>query len=46
MYRQFLWTFRLPGEGQKIDRITEYFARRYCEVNPDVFADAGESLCS
>ncbi|KAI3359240.1 hypothetical protein L3Q82_002759 [Scortum barcoo] len=27
--RQFLWSFRLPGEAQKIDRMMEAFASRY-----------------
>lgn len=35
--RQFLWSFRLPGEAQKIDRMMECFAVRYCECNPDIF---------
>ncbi|KAL6455573.1 hypothetical protein MHYP_G00354240 [Metynnis hypsauchen] len=35
--RQFLWSFRLPGEAQKIDRMMEAFATRYCECNTDVF---------
>nr|XP_018670777.1 cytohesin-1 [Ciona intestinalis] len=35
--RQFLWSFRLPGEAQKIDRMMEAFAARYCECNPGVF---------
>ncbi|KAL3877895.1 hypothetical protein ACJMK2_035538 [Sinanodonta woodiana] len=35
--RQFLWSFRLPGEAQKIDRMMECFAERYCESNPGVF---------
>ncbi|KAM8978487.1 cytohesin-4 isoform X2 [Sarcophilus harrisii] len=35
--RQFLWSFRLPGEAQKIDRMMESFAARYCLCNPDVF---------
>ncbi|KAI5613639.1 cytohesin 4 [Silurus asotus] len=35
--RQFLWSFRLPGEAQKIDRMMEAFATRYCECNVDVF---------
>lgn len=35
--RQFLWSFRLPGESQKIDRMMECFAQRYCQLNPDVF---------
>ncbi|XP_033945858.1 cytohesin-3-like isoform X1 [Pseudochaenichthys georgianus] len=35
--RQFLWSFRLPGEAQKIDRMMEAFATRYCDCNPGVF---------
>uniref|UniRef100_A0A8D1SFB2 Cytohesin 4 n=1 Tax=Sus scrofa TaxID=9823 RepID=A0A8D1SFB2_PIG len=35
--RQFLWSFRLPGEAQKIDRMMETFAARYCLCNPGVF---------
>uniref|UniRef100_A0A0B7A629 SEC7 domain-containing protein n=2 Tax=Arion vulgaris TaxID=1028688 RepID=A0A0B7A629_9EUPU len=35
--RQFLWSFRLPGEAQKIDRMMECFAERYCSLNPGVF---------
>ncbi|KAF3846302.1 hypothetical protein F7725_003380 [Dissostichus mawsoni] len=35
--RQFLWSFRLPGEAQKIDRMMESFAQRYCQCNPGVF---------
>ncbi|XP_059810188.1 cytohesin-3-like isoform X1 [Hypanus sabinus] len=35
--RQFLWSFRLPGEAQKIDRMMEAFATRYCQCNPNVF---------
>lgn len=35
--RQFLWSFRLPGEAQKIDRMMERFAHRYCELNPSIF---------
>ncbi|KAG0054278.1 Brefeldin A-inhibited guanine nucleotide-exchange protein 2 [Gryganskiella cystojenkinii] len=38
--RMFLQQFRLPGESQKIDRILEKFADRYCETNPKVFANA------
>ncbi|CAG8632618.1 9478_t:CDS:2, partial [Ambispora leptoticha] len=38
--RSFLQTFRLPGESQKISRIMEKFADRYCETNPDIFANA------
>ena len=40
--RQFLWSFRLPGEAQKIDRMMEKFAERYCELNPDIFTTTGE----
>uniref|UniRef100_G1KS00 Cytohesin 4 n=1 Tax=Anolis carolinensis TaxID=28377 RepID=G1KS00_ANOCA len=35
--RQFLWSFRLPGEAQKIDRMMEAFASWYCQCNPGVF---------
>lgn len=38
--RQHLNGFRLPGESQKIDRVMEKFASRYCECNPDIFANA------
>jgi len=37
--RQFLWSFRLPGEAQKIDRMMECFAERYCLLNPGVFVN-------
>lgn len=40
--RQFLWSFRLPGEAQKIDRMMEAFAKRYCEQNPGMFTSSGE----
>jgi len=32
--RILLEEFRLPGEAQKIDRLMEKFASRYCECNP------------
>uniref|UniRef100_A0A7E4VRF4 Cytohesin-1 n=1 Tax=Panagrellus redivivus TaxID=6233 RepID=A0A7E4VRF4_PANRE len=35
--RQFLHSFRLPGEAQKIDRLMECFAKHYCEQNPSMF---------
>ncbi|XP_076839099.1 cytohesin-1-like isoform X2 [Brachyhypopomus gauderio] len=35
--RQFLWSFWLPGEAQKIDRMMEAFAQRYCSCNMGVF---------
>jgi len=35
--RQFLWSFRLPGEAMQIDRIMEAFAKHYCLQNPDLF---------
>ena len=31
--RKFLSGFRLPGEAQKIDRLMEKFAGRFCECN-------------
>ncbi|KAL3679071.1 hypothetical protein R1sor_022027 [Riccia sorocarpa] len=38
--REFLKGFRLPGEAQKIDRIMEKFAERYCRDNPSLFKNA------
>lgn len=38
--RHFLSGFRLPGEAQKIDRIMEKFAERYCLQNNTVFPSA------
>ena len=39
--RQFLQSFRLPGEAQKIDRFMLKFAERYIGGNPTAFANAG-----
>lgn len=38
--RQFLQSFRLPGEAQKIDRFMLKFAERYIGGNPNAFANA------
>ena len=38
--RQFLQSFRLPGEAQKIDRFVLKFAERYITGNPNAFANA------
>jgi brefeldin A-inhibited guanine nucleotide-exchange protein len=38
--RQFLQSFRLPGEAQKIDRFMLKFAQRYVTGNPNAFANA------
>ncbi len=38
--RYYLKGFRLPGEAQKIDRLMEKFAERFCIMNPDVRAAA------
>ncbi|KAG1655914.1 Cytohesin-1 [Nymphon striatum] len=38
--RQFLWSFRLPGEAQKIDRMMEKFAQKYCHLNSEVFTNS------
>ncbi|CAI9767436.1 unnamed protein product [Fraxinus pennsylvanica] len=38
--REFVKGFLLPGEAQKIDRIMEKFAERYCAVNPGLFKNA------
>lgn len=39
--REFLSSFHLPGEGQKIDRIMEHFAQGYCSSNPAIFSNPG-----
>ncbi|KOS22937.1 Protein transport protein SEC7 [Escovopsis weberi] len=38
--REFLQSFRLPGEAQKIDRFMLKFAERYVLGNPNAFANA------
>jgi len=38
--RQFLQSFRLPGEAQKIDRFMLKFANQYMSGNPNAFANA------
>ena len=38
--RAFLAGFRLPGEAQKIDRLMEKFAERFCRSNPGAFKSA------
>lgn len=38
--RSFLQSFRLPGEGQKIDRFMLKFAERFVDQNPGVFSKA------
>merc|ERR1712156_20761 len=35
--RQFLWSFRLPGEAMQIDRVMDAFAKHYCHQNPNLF---------
>jgi len=37
--RQFLWSFRLPGEAQQIDRVMDAFAEHYCQQNPTIFEE-------
>ena len=32
--------FISPGEAQKIDRMMETFAQRYCQLNPDIFTNS------
>ena len=48
IHRVFLWSFHLPGEAQKIDRIMEIFAARYLECNPGGALDntgMSDSVC-
>lgn len=40
--RAFLGSFQLPGEAQKIDRMMESFAQRYCQCNPGMFSNTGK----
>ena len=42
--RAFLGSFQLPGEAQKIDRMMESFAQRYCDCNPGMFSNTGQLL--
>jgi Sec7-like guanine-nucleotide exchange factor len=37
--RQFLWSFRLPGEAMQIDRVMDAFASHYCCQNPNLFEE-------
>jgi Sec7-like guanine-nucleotide exchange factor len=38
--KKMLATFRLPPEGQKVDRIMEKFGEKYCKDNSDVIGSA------
>ncbi|CAG9324857.1 unnamed protein product [Blepharisma stoltei] len=38
--RVFLSSFRLPGEGQKVDRIMQTFAAKFHNDNPNIFSNA------
>jgi len=38
--RKYLTKFWLPGEAQKIDRIMQVFAKKYCIDNPTVFPNS------
>jgi len=38
--RFYITKFLLPGEAQKIDRIMEVFAIKYCHDNPDFFPNS------
>lgn len=40
----FLSKLRLPGEAQKIDRMMERFAGKYCTCNPGLFVH-GDAAC-
>ena len=43
--RLLLSKFRLPGEAQKIDRLMEKFAGRYCESNAKSVASSAAKCC-
>jgi len=38
--RQFLWSFRLPGEAQQIDRVMSAFADHYWNQNKGIFSSS------
>jgi brefeldin A-inhibited guanine nucleotide-exchange protein len=38
--KRLLSGFRLPGEGQKVDRIMEKFGEKFCSDNHDSFGSA------
>jgi Sec7-like guanine-nucleotide exchange factor len=38
--KRLLSSFRLPGEGQKVDRIMEKFGEKFTKDNPDSFGSA------
>mmetsp|Transcript_22234 Transcript_22234/g.16664 ORF Transcript_22234/g.16664 Transcript_22234/m.16664 type:complete len:191 (+) Transcript_22234:1417-1989(+) len=40
--KRVLATFRMPGEGQKVDRVMEKFGEKFCKDNQDTF---GSSEC-
>mmetsp|Transcript_28910 Transcript_28910/g.27842 ORF Transcript_28910/g.27842 Transcript_28910/m.27842 type:complete len:87 (+) Transcript_28910:139-399(+) len=40
--KKMLAGFRIPGEGQKVDRIMEKFGEKFCKDNSDSF---GSSEC-
>jgi guanine nucleotide-exchange factor len=41
--RLFVSPFRVPGEAQKIDRLMETFARRFCACNPGTFTHTDQA---
>ena len=42
--RKFLATFRLPGEGDQIQRIIEKFSSVYMKQNPEYFDTEDEAF--
>ena len=42
--RLFLFSFQLPSEGQKIDRIIEHFASKYYNDNPTLLTNADSAF--
>jgi len=42
--RHFISKLRLPGEAQKIDKLMEAFAERYCECNPGTISDEQDTI--
>ena len=44
--REYLSYFEMPGEGQKVERILEYFSKKYANVNQDKYTEDGAYLLS
>lgn len=44
--RDFLSYFEMPGEGQKVERILEYFSKKFAIENSENYTEDGAYLLS